>query len=124
MRIDFFNHKFKRPKIKIRPRFLWNRYMFTDNKHPDRGIMSSILGVISVVTIIVAIVLTYNAGGQAGIRSGAAVFLATCFSIVGLILGIKSRFEKDIFKFFPNFGISINSIVILFMIYIMVISYI
>jgi len=124
MRIDFFNTKIKRPKIKIRPKFLWNRYMFTDNKHPVRGIMASILGVISVVTIIVAIVLTYNAGGQAGVQSGAAAFLASCFSLVGLVLAIKSRFEKDIFKFFPNFGITINSIVILFMIYIIVSAYI
>lgn len=96
--------------------------MFTDNKHPVRGIMSSILGVISVITIILAIVFTYNAGGQASVRSGAAVFWAACFSVAGLILGIKSRLEKDIFKFFPNFGICINSLVLLFMIYIIAIS--
>lgn len=96
--------------------------MFTDNKHPVRGIMSSILGVISVITIILAIVFTYNAGGQASVRSGVAVFWATCFSVAGLILGIKSRLEKDIFKFFPNFGICINSLVLLFMIYIIAIS--
>ncbi|MCR4902574.1 MAG: DUF6142 family protein [Butyrivibrio sp.] len=124
MRINFLNTNIKRPKIKLRPRLFWNKYMFTDNKHPVRGIAASILGVISVLTVIISIVYTYRAGGQADVKSGAAVLFAFCFAIAGIILAIKSRLEKDIFKFFPNLGIILNSLVILFMIYILVMAYI
>ena len=42
----------------------------------------------------------------------AAVILAMVYAIAGLALGIISRTEKDIFRFFPDLGILINAIVL------------
>ena len=96
--------------------------MFTDNRHPEKGVMSAILGIISVSALIAAVVFTYNDGGQAQMRYAAAALVAAIFSVVGLVLGIMSRMEKDIFKLFPNLGIVLNSLSIAFVIFILVLG--
>ena len=99
-------------KLKIKPLRKKGRYIFTDNKHPQKFIFSSALGVISAVTIYMAVRFTFEAGGQARPQYAAAVILAMVYAIAGLALGIISRTEKDIFRFFPDLGILINAIVL------------
>ncbi|MBE5827183.1 MAG: hypothetical protein E7307_11150 [Butyrivibrio sp.] len=106
------NRKLRLKIKKLEP--VRDRYMFTDNRHPEKGIMSAILGCISVGTLIVAVLFTYRDGGQAQLRYAAAAFVAAIFSVVGLVLGIMSRFERDIFKLFPNLGIALNLASIIF----------
>ncbi len=86
------------------------RYVFTDKKHPEKGIMSFVLGVISVCTIALAVYFSYKNGGQALARYAMAVLFCLFYSLAGLILGIISRFERDIFKLFPNLGIALNAL--------------
>jgi hypothetical protein len=88
-------------------------YIFTDKKNPRNGILSTILGIIAVASICIAIDLTYKNDGQALIQYGAAVLLAVIYSIIGLILGIRSLKEPDIFRLFPILGIIFNTIAIL-----------
>jgi hypothetical protein len=57
--------------------------------------------------------LTYRNDGQALIQYGAAVFLAIIYSIIGVILGIGSLNEQDIFRLFPVLGIILNIIAVL-----------
>ncbi|MBP3196526.1 MAG: hypothetical protein J6N21_05925 [Butyrivibrio sp.] len=99
-----------------------DRYMFTDNRHPEKGVMSAILGCISVTAMTLAVVFTYNDGGQAKLQYAAAVLLAAIFSVVGLVLGIMSRFEKDIFKIFPNIGIILNSMAVIFTVFLLILG--
>ncbi len=101
-----------------------DRYMFTDNRHPEKGVMSAILGCISMGAIIAAVLFTYRDGGEAQLRYAAAVMVAACFSVAGIILGIMSRFERDIFKLFPNLGIILNSLSLAFIIFILVLGFI
>jgi hypothetical protein len=91
------------------------RYIFTDNVHPPRGIMSFILGIISMITMIICIKGAFDAGGAAGEKLGAAAFLAFVYSITGLVLGILARRQRNIFRFFPNLGIFICTLNILAM---------
>lgn len=83
-------------------------YIFTARKHPEKGIMSTILGMISMVSIAAAVYLTYKNGGNAEPQYGAAVFLVTLFSLAGLVLGVRSRMEKDNYYLFPHLGIAFN----------------
>lgn len=101
-----------------------DKYMFTDNRHPEKGIMSAALGVIAVASLAVSVFFTFRDGGQAQIRYAAAAFVAAVFAVVGLFLGIKSRFERDIFKLFPNIGITLNAIAVVFVIAILVLAFI
>lgn len=117
--------KKKKHLLKIKPlEPVRDRFMFTDNRHPEKGILSAVLGCISVTTYILAVVLTYKNGGQALMQYAAAAFVAAIFSVVGLVLGIMSRFEKDIFKFFPNMGIILNALAVLFVAFLIVLNFI
>lgn len=98
------------------------KYMFTDNRHPEKGIMSAILGALSVATLVAAVLFTYQNGGQALAKYAVAALVAALFSAVGLVLGIMSRFERDIFKLFPNLGIVLNSVAFVFVVFLFVIG--
>lgn len=83
-------------------------YMFTNKSTPQRGIMSTILGILSDASIGLAVFSSFQQGGAPNPRHGMAVLLALLFSVAGLVLGILSRLEKDKFYFFPNLGILLN----------------
>lgn len=85
-------------------------YIFTVRKHPEKGIMSTILGIMSVLSVVAAVYLTYRNGGDAKPQYGAAVFLVTLFSLAGLALGVLSRVEKDNYHLFPHLGIGLNAL--------------
>ncbi|MBO4457723.1 MAG: hypothetical protein J5802_08385 [Butyrivibrio sp.] len=106
--------------IKLTP--IREKYMFTDNRHPEKGIMSTILGLLSDVSLATAVILSYKNGGKALMQYAAAAFVAAIFSCLGLVLGIMSRFEKDIFKLFPNLGIILNLIAVLFITFILILG--
>ena len=88
-------------------------YIFTDKKNPRWGIMSTILGLIAGVSICMAIHKTYLNKGTALMQYGAVVLLSMVYAVVGLVLGIRSLTEKDIFRFFPVIGIFLNILTII-----------
>lgn len=88
-------------------------YIFTDKKNPKWGIMSAILGLISTVSISLAVHLTYLNRGAALMQYGAVVILAMMYAAAGLALGIRSLMEKDIFRFFPVLGILLNALTVI-----------
>jgi hypothetical protein len=65
------------------------------------------------VSICIAVHLTYRNNGQALLQYGAAVLLALIYSLIGIILGIRSIREPDIFRLFPILGITFNIIAII-----------
>ncbi len=101
------NYKIKLPGRKR------ERYVFTDKKHPEKGIMSSALGALSLFTIFYSVYLSFLNGGQAQPKYAAAVIFCLIYSVAGLILGIISRTERDIFLFFPKLGIFLNALSII-----------
>ena len=86
------------------------RYKFTNKKHPEKGIMSTILGIISLVSIWMAVYQTFLARGNAATNMGVVGLVITCFSIIGLILGYVSKKEQDKFLLFPYLGMILNII--------------
>lgn len=100
-----------------------DRFMFTDNRHPEKGVMSAALGVISVATLVCGVFFSYKNGGQARVQYAAGAFLAAIFSVIGLVLGIMSKFEKDIFNLFPNLGIILNSLSVAFVIFLILLGF-
>ena len=85
-------------------------YIFTNKKHSQKAIMSVILGIISVISLGMAVYLTYLKDGEAANGYGLTGLLAAVFSLVGLILGIITVGEKDYYKLFPWLGIFFNLI--------------
>lgn len=85
-------------------------YKFTNKKHPEKGIMSTILGIISLVSVWMAVYQTYLARGAASTNMGVVGLMITIFSVTGLILGFISKKEHDMFLLFPYLGMILNII--------------
>ena len=88
-------------------------YIFTDKKNPKWGIMSTILGLVAGISICLAIHRTYLNKGAALMQYGAVVLLALVYAMAGLVLGIRSLMEKDIFRIFPIVGIFLNVLTVI-----------
>lgn len=85
-----------------------NSYMFTSKQHTQKGIMSTILGVISLATLSYAVIMSYLKAGDIPRQYGAAVMLVMIFSFVGAALGVISKTERDKFYLFTYIGIALN----------------
>lgn len=83
-------------------------FIFTNKNHTEKGIMSSILGVLAIITLGLAVYCSYLGGGVSSERYAAAAFLAVIFMIVGLGLGIWSTTETEKFRLFTVVGIFMN----------------
>lgn len=84
--------------------------------------MSTVLGVISLVSMLLAVIFTFHNQGEARIGYGLTSILSLIFSGVGMGLGIKTRLEKDMYYIFANSGIAVNGLVLAFIIYILVLG--
>lgn len=85
-----------------------NSYMFTSKQHTQKGIMSTILGIISLGTLAYAVVMSYLKAGDIPRQYGAAAMLVMIFAFIGIILGVVSKTERDKFFFFTYLGIVLN----------------
>ncbi|MCH5256390.1 MAG: hypothetical protein J1D87_03815 [Lachnospiraceae bacterium] len=85
-----------------------NSYIFTNKSHTTKGIMATILGVISLVTLAYALIMSYRNSGNVPREYGAAALLVTIFAFVGVTLGVISKTEKDKYYFFSYLGIVLN----------------
>jgi len=88
-------------------------FMFTNKDYSKKGIMSTILGMISAGAICLALYLTYKNQGQAEFRYGTAALLTLIFAGVGIGLGIASGMEKDKFYLFSYIGIALNALALI-----------
>ena len=85
-----------------------NSYMFTNKEHTQKGIMSTILGVISLATLGYAVYMSYRRVGDVPVQYGAVVMLIMTYAFAGIILGVISRTERDKFYLFTYLGIILN----------------
>jgi len=83
-------------------------FIFTNKEHPKKSIMSTVLGILSVLSLILAAYLSYMDKGAENMRYGSACFLAMIFAFVGVALGVLGRMEKDKFYLFSYIGIVLN----------------
>jgi hypothetical protein len=89
-------------------------FKFTNKKTSIKGIISSIYFLIAVVLIFLAIKISYNEAGNAGLRAGLFGGAAYIISLTGFFIGIKSFKEEDVFLRFPWIGTVGNAIVWIF----------
>lgn len=85
-------------------------YIFTNKRHSNRAIMSTILGVISTVSLIMVVYLAYVKKGETPVNYGLTGLLVAIFSMTGLLLGIVTVRERDRYKLFPGIGILLNTV--------------
>ncbi|MDE5718286.1 MAG: hypothetical protein K2I53_11870 [Lachnospiraceae bacterium] len=87
-------------------------FMFTNKEHTLKGIMATILGVISLASLVYIICESYANAGEVPLQYGAVAFLTMIFAFVGIVLGVLSKSERDKFYFFSYLGIVLNVLVL------------
>lgn len=87
-------------------------FMFTNKEHTLKGIMATILGVISLASLVYIILDSYAKAGNVPLQYGAVAFLTMIFAFVGIVLGVMSKSERDKFYFFSYLGIVLNVLVL------------
>lgn len=88
-------------------------YIFTNKAESKKGIMSSFFGVLSLVSLILAVYLAFLRDGNIPVRYGVAGGLCLLFSLAGLILGVLAKLEEDKFYLFAWLGIVLNLLTLL-----------
>ncbi len=83
-------------------------YIFTNKRHSDRGIMATILGIISLASLGIVLFQAYRNDGEAAVNYGFTGLLAMLFSLVGLVLGIVTVRDKSYYRLFPVLGVLLN----------------
>ena len=117
---DVFDRKIKNGIIVCMAIFE-KKYRFTSNRHSRRGMLALIFGGISLVSFFLANVITIRNTEQMAERMGGAGFFATVFGIVGMVLGLISLKEEDVFPILPRIGFAVSLISVLlwgFLVYI------
>lgn len=83
-------------------------YIFTNKIHSQKGMMSTIFGLLSLITLGTAVYLSYLHKGEGAQQYGTAAVFAVVFMTVGLILGILSMKEKERYLLFRILGVVFN----------------
>lgn len=79
-------------------------YSFEEKKNSTNGIVSTIMGVVSLVLLVAAVYSSYYMRGEAGLYAGAMGLSGILFSFSGFIVGIISFSEKNIKYKYPKIG--------------------
>ena len=86
------------------------KILFSDKKNSPGGLLSAVLGLISLAAVIASLVVSYKSHGVVSERIGAALFLSVVFSVSGLIMGIHAHMDDDLLLLFPKIGIALNTL--------------
>lgn len=87
--------------------------MFTSKKHSKSGIISTVLGIVSIIVLIILALYSGFHGGNSGMVIGGIGLAALIFSVAGFLIGIQSLNEDEVYYGFPVVGTSLNTILLI-----------
>ena len=89
------------------------KIQFTDKTHPAKGIISVILGAVSLLLLCVLFPLSSMSKGTSGILFGFLGMLVLIVSAVGFILAVRCYNKEDIYFTTPAVGSVLNGLLII-----------
>lgn len=87
-------------------------FIFTNKEQSLKGILSCVLGAVSVIALAAAVIITFKERMYAPTRFGATALLALLFAIAGIILAVIGKMESDSFHLSCWVGLILNIFVI------------
>lgn len=89
------------------------RKIYTDKKHPVKGIIATVLAVAALVVFGAVINISFQNGGEAEMWIGSMALISILLGVVGLILGLMSFKKENSYKLFAQIGSFLNVFVLL-----------
>ena len=86
------------------------KYMFTNKKHPGVAIVSTILGSLSLLGLLYAILGSFLRHGQVEGRFGAGIALCFLYALGGTVTGLLGLRKEDSFHTFSVVGLILNGL--------------
>lgn len=107
-------HKNKnRNRIRNKKRNKKETIHFSGRRHTKTGIVSTVIGALSILGFIAVCIVSGIADGKGGILIGFAGLLLLMISIEGFVLSYKAFKKKDIFYVYPVVGAILNGVMII-----------
>ncbi len=97
-------------------------YVYTDKKHSLKGAYASVMGMVSMTGMIMCVYKTVTLHGEALARFGVTALFALVLSIVGVITAFFSLMESGKFYLLSYFGMLLNIITLVGLIWLLVIG--
>ncbi len=97
-------------------------FMFTTRHHSRNGIISVILGAVSLVGLIAAIILSFANRGVTPARLGGAGLVGMISAVLGFCVGMYATRERDAYMVFPRTGVILNAVAAVAWSYIIVVG--
>ena len=88
-------------------------YIVTDKRESKKGILSAMLGAMSLISVYLTGYVTWQNHGTAYVRYGVVTLLCLIFSAAGLVIGIMAKLEEYKFYLFAWIGIVLNTLTLL-----------
>ncbi len=92
------------------------RYKFSDKSPTLGGTISTIMGVVALLTFVWGVFIAFRARGNAGAEVATYALVASVMSLVGLIIGLISFKEDDKFYLLSKIGSLLCGILLVVMI--------
>ncbi|MDO4523635.1 MAG: DUF6142 family protein [Eubacteriales bacterium] len=87
-------------------------YSFAEKKNSVNGIISTIMGTVSLVLLLVIVYISYYERGEAGIYAGTFGISGFLFALCGFGVGILSFSEKNIKYRYPKIGSILSGVML------------
>lgn len=87
-------------------------YSFAEEKHSGKGILSSVLGMLSLIIFGTLAWLAWYLDGQGGAYLGSIGFTGMVFAVCGVVFGLMGFNENNVRYFFPKLGSVLNGIML------------
>lgn len=89
-------------------------YKFTDKKQSRMGMVSTLMAALSIGMLYYGINVSFKADGNGGIIVGVLALVSFVLSLTGVILGIRSFKDDDVFYLFCWIGTVLNIVIFIF----------
>lgn len=112
----------KTPKPPKKQKKHHGNYKFTIKRHTEKGIVSTVFSLLSLVGLVATSAVSYRMKGNAGIYIGTIGLSAMVFAGIGLIMGLLSFRERERYYLFSRVGSLLSFFTLLLWVFIYVLG--
>ena len=98
-------------------------YSFAKEKHSGKGILSTILGTLSLVIFAVLAWLAYYLDGQGGVYLGSIGLLGMVFAVSSVVFGLMGFGENNVRYLFPKIGSILGGIMVALWVFVVLMGF-